>query len=415
MNAPSFFARLFGLASLFPLMLMGQDMALEGQIQQLEAQKQDSRNNQARIDRQLELLKLQKIRQDLENIGYPVAYGYEDERVVHTAMALGYAEAHEQARWVAHIITPDIMEGNHSRTNDFRPDSLVSTHTPLTEDYWDSGYDRGHLAPSADFRWSQVAISESYLYSNMSPQDPELNRKIWAELENKLREVVQRENEQLFVVTGGILEQDLPAIGIQNKVSIPRYYYKVALDPQGPEKKGIGFLVPNKATHYPLMQFAVSIDSVEALTGIDFFPHLSPEEALELEGRFDPDLWLSEKEQGDALPVDIEMLPRGYVSTIAVKYHVNSRIGVCGTVVSTKYHEPSGGTFLNLDRKFPNQVFSVTIWKDARNNFTYRPEQYLLNKEVCIQGDIRMNRGTPTMNITHEAAIELLEEVVKKG
>ena len=111
-------------------------------------------------------------------------------------MSLVYSEEHEQAKWVAHIISPDIITGNVSRTNDFRPDPHVSTGSTVEEDYFlkylqpDSsykydgyGFDRGHLAPSADFRWSTTALSESYFYSNMSPQRPEFNRGTWAELE----------------------------------------------------------------------------------------------------------------------------------------------------------------------------------------------------------------------------------------
>ena len=335
------------------------------------------------------------------------------QTVSHSAMVLNYNEQHEQANWVAHIITPEIIQGNRSRSNDFRQDSLISTETPVTEDYWDSGFDRGHLAPSADFRWSQKALSESYFYSNMSPQRPELNREIWAELEGKLREVVIRENAQLWVVTGGVLTDSLPSIGVVNRISIPEYYYKVALMYTGGQPKGIGFVIPNKATHYPLLSFAVSIDSVERLTGIDFFPSLSMTEAQRLEGSMDHTLWVSEKEKGEALPIDMEILPRGHVNTTAAKYHIDGKINVCGTVVSTKYHEPSGATFLNLDRKFPNQVFSVTMWKDARTNFSYMPEHFLLNKKVCINGIVKMSRGTPTINVKHEKQIRMLDRVVK--
>ncbi len=386
-------------------------LKVQQEIAEMEEQLLEVNQEDSVIRAELEELKLEQIRYDLEyNVGLPVS-NIADQVVMHSAMAIGYSETHEQAEWVSHIITPDIVYGNKSRTNDFRPDSLITTGTPVTEDYWNSGFDRGHLAPSADFRWSQRALSESYFYSNMSPQRPGLNREIWAELESKLRGVVIRENVQLYVVTGGILQDSLANIGVQHEVSVPEWYYKVALDVRG--KKGIAFLIPNRVASLPLRAYAVSIDSIEEVTGIDFFPRLTSLEQKHIEGEGNIDLWLDEKEQGEAVPIDMELLPSGYVNTQVVKYHMDRKIGVCGKVVSTKYHEPSGGTFLNLDRKFPHQVFSVTIWKDSRTNFSYLPEHFLLDKEVCITGMVRMNRGTPTMNIEHEKQIRLLKKVIK--
>ena len=118
---------------------------------------------------QLEGVKLNKIRVDLKAWGLP-----DSAYITHSAMMLSYNEEHEQANWVAHIILPDIKDGSVTRTNDFRPDPKVKKGTAVEADYFlkylqeDSsyvydgfGYDRGHLAPSADFRWSYTALSES--------------------------------------------------------------------------------------------------------------------------------------------------------------------------------------------------------------------------------------------------------------
>ncbi|NJO03398.1 MAG: hypothetical protein HC880_18465 [Bacteroidia bacterium] len=111
----------------------------------------------------LEELKLRKLRQDLKSVGIPALLPSE-ELVEHTAMCLVYNEAHEQAKWVAHIILPEVVSGNHSRSNDFRPDPLVKTGTAVEEDFFlktrqpdnsflydGFGYDRGHLAPQCRF------------------------------------------------------------------------------------------------------------------------------------------------------------------------------------------------------------------------------------------------------------------------
>ncbi|CAG5080704.1 DNA/RNA non-specific endonuclease [Parvicella tangerina] len=377
-------------------------------IEELEVQLDSLETKAEKIRVQIEEVKLGNIIKDLKEAGYPLS-DIEVQVIEHKAMVLGYAEKHEQAAWVAHIILPDIEKGNVSRTNDFRQDKLVTTGSAGKSDYWYSGYDRGHLAPSADFKWSHTALSETYFYSNMSPQRPELNRETWAELEALIRDYVVNNHEQLYIVTGGVLTEDLPKIqkeDAKNEVSIPNIFYKVILDYTGDEKQGIAFLMPNGECSEPLLTYAVTIDSVEALTGINFFPNLSIDE---LEQVINLSVWKTEEMQGEVLPLSPSMLKKGQINTSAAKYNIGEKSCVCGTVVSTKYSEKSGATFLNLDKKFPNQVFSVTIWKDDRTNFSYSPEEELKDKKVCISGLIKESKGTPTINVSKEEQIQLLD------
>lgn len=361
--------------------------------------------------KRLELLKLKKVQQDLREIGFPKG-DYGVQVVQHQAMVLGYDEKHEQARWVMHMVLPAIAEGNTSRTNDFREDLLVTTGTAVKADYWYSGYDRGHLAPSADFRWSPIALSESYFYSNMSPQLPELNREKWAELENLIRDYVLFNKESVYVVTGPILNDSLPKMenkGRKNEVSIPKMYFKVIIDNKGEDKRGIAFLVPNGDCTYPIMSYATSIDVVERLTGLNFFSLLD-DSSLGIEESFVDEEWQVGTNDGNVAPINPITLPKGKINTVQAQYNIGTKSCVCGTVVSTKYSEKSGAVFLNLDKKFPNQIFSVTIWKDARTNFSYLPEVELKGKKICLTGRIENKRGTPTLNITNEKKIEVVEE-----
>jgi endonuclease G, mitochondrial len=197
-----------------------------------------------------------------------------EEVVYHTGFTLSYNEEHEQANWVAYELSYDKIGGSEKRTNKFLPDPNVSTQTANDKDYYKSGYDRGHLAPAGDMTWSEEAMRSSFYYSNMSPQVPSFNRGIWKKLEEQIRTWALRDS-LLFVATGPVLENGLPYIG-DNKVSVPKYYYKVIIDYYGNEKKGIGFIMANEASSKPLSNFIVSIDSVEKLTGINFFyaiPH----------------------------------------------------------------------------------------------------------------------------------------------
>lgn len=368
----------------------------------------------------MEDLKFKKIHEDLEKVGLP-QINAEDEVVYHLAYALLYAEPYEQAKWVAHIILPDVVRGNEGRSNDFRQDDKIKTGSAVEADYFlrvyhtDStftydafGYDRGHLAPSADFRYSKRALSESFLYSNMSPQVAQLNRGRWAELEDVIRQYAIRNNTQIYVVTGPVLKPGLRKIerGI-NHVSIPEQYFKVALDLTN--QRAIGFIMPNKECEFPLFNYACSIDSVELLTGINFFPLLPDEAENNLERNIDVNKWVGERELGDVLPLRADSLPRNTFNTVQAKIYMgkNENIRVCGTVVSTK-RSSKGNIFINLDKKFPNQIFSISIFKDYTSNFSYQPEKFLEGKTICVTGKVTNYNGVPSVSIIDEKAIEIL-------
>lgn len=196
------------------------------------------------------------------------------EVVRHSYYSLGYDEKHEQAAWVAYKLEAKETRGSAERDDRFIPDPKVKTKSARHSDYSGSGYDRGHLAPAADFKFSDKAMAESFYMSNMSPQKPRFNRGIWKELEEKVRDNVRRD-KAYYVVSGPVLKGErLRKIGRRTKVSVPRYYYKILLDLDEPEIKAIAFLMKNEGSEKPLSSFVVSIDKVEEMTGLDFFPNL---------------------------------------------------------------------------------------------------------------------------------------------
>lgn len=202
--------------------------------------------------------------------------------VYHTAYSLMYSEPHEQAEWVAYLLTASRTSNEFKRKNDFRPDPKIPTGSATHADYKGSGYHRGHLAPSADMGWSEEVQSESFYYSNMSPQLPAFNTGIWSKLERQVRDWAV-DYDSIYVVTGPVLADGLPTIG-PNEVAVPEQYYKVIMHYCRETPKAIGFIVPHEGSRAHVSTFAVSVDSVEALTGINFFPQLPPQqEALESE------------------------------------------------------------------------------------------------------------------------------------
>jgi len=256
---------------------------------------QDSVNNyqlQKDILRDFEYSRIKYVANLLDAVG--IASKIPNEQLVkHLAYISSYNPTHRIPNYVVHVIPKDILYGTYSRSNDFRPDPLIKQNMADSTDYWNSGYDRGHLAASADFKWNKRALSESYYYSNVIPQNPRLNQNTWSKLEMQVREWAIDKSE-VIVVTGPVLHDNLPKIpqGSFN-VSIPEYIYKIVLDYYAPEYQAIAFLYPNKDVPYELEKHVVSIDSIEQLTGIDFFPKLndSLENILEAEHNltdFDP-------------------------------------------------------------------------------------------------------------------------------
>lgn len=207
----------------------------------------------------------------LKNLEIPKTNS-KDKIITHTGYSLLYNEIHEQADWVAYQLTKEETVKLYERTNKFILDPKINTITASDIDYKGSGYDRGHLAPASDMGWSSITMKESFYYSNMSPQNPSFNRGIWKKLEELVRTWAV-ENNNIYIVTGPVLKGELTSIGI-DKVSVPKYYYKVILDYSQPSIKGIGFVLPNAGSKEPLKNYAVTIDNVEKFTGIDFFPLL---------------------------------------------------------------------------------------------------------------------------------------------
>ncbi|MCE7991034.1 MAG: DNA/RNA non-specific endonuclease [Roseivirga sp.] len=194
-----------------------------------------------------------------------------------------YNEAHEQAMWVAYLLSADsLRQDKLPRTDDFRKDPRVRTGSAELKDYAGSGYDRGHLAPAADFSYDDFALSQSFYLSNMSPQAPSFNRGIWKKLEDKVRNWAMA-NDNIYVVTGPVLNKTFKTIGA-NEVSIPEYYYKIVLDIQKPDIKAIAFLMKNEKSGASLQSFVVTIDRIESLTGLDFFPSMPDDLENSLEG-----------------------------------------------------------------------------------------------------------------------------------
>ncbi len=192
--------------------------------------------------------------------------------VKHKYYSLSYHEKYEQAEWVAYELKKEQITNQDFKRPYFIYDSKVTTKSAHYKNYKNSGYDKGHLCPAGDMKFSEEAFNETFLTSNISPQNHDFNSGIWNRLEQKVRYWAQK-HTKLFIVTGGVLSPNLKTIGSEH-VAVPDFFYKIILDNSEPEIKAIAFLIPHEESEKGLYQFVTSIDEIEELTGIDFFSAL---------------------------------------------------------------------------------------------------------------------------------------------
>lgn len=200
-----------------------------------------------------------------------------------TGYTLSYNTKTRTPQWVAWELTKDETHGDAKRNNEFLPDPQIIGTKVDTYDYSHSGYDRGHMAPAGDMKWSEEAMQESFYMSNICPQDRNLNKGNWNDLEMKTREWARRYGK-VFVICGPVYQkgENVEYIG-KNRVSVPHLFFKAILLYKKGTPLAIGFLFKNKASHQPLTDYLVSIDELEELTGMDFFSALPDEQEEQIE------------------------------------------------------------------------------------------------------------------------------------
>lgn len=204
--------------------------------------------------------------------------------VKHKYYSLSYANKYKDAEWVAYKLTDTMIIGPAERKNNFCFDSLVPGGTAGKDDYPGKEYDRGHLCPAEDMSFSQEATDTTFYMSNMTPQMGSFNRGIWKKLEMKVRGWVKKYKE-LYVISGAVLKNGFQRIGPKKDISVPMEFYKIVLVNTKTYKKVIAFLIPHKKSNAPLATFVVPVDSVEKITGVNFFPALPNKLEKELESK----------------------------------------------------------------------------------------------------------------------------------
>ncbi len=194
--------------------------------------------------------------------------------IVHTGYTVQYDADFKTPQWVAWSLTAEQAQGTVPREKDFYPDPDVKGAKAYTKDYSNSGYDRGHMAPAGDMKWSASAMKESFYLSNVCPQNRNLNRGDWKELEELERDWALSHGV-VNIAAGPIYYTSTPTRIGNNKVAVPDAFFKVILVDYPDAPKAYGFIFKNEAGSHPLTSYQRSVNEVEEATGMDFFPGLS--------------------------------------------------------------------------------------------------------------------------------------------
>jgi endonuclease G len=218
-----------------------------------------------------------------------------------TGFVTGYAKEWRLPMWTAWNLTASHTTGPYKRKGvKFQEDDEVPYPKAMNSDYYSSGYDRGHMCPSGDNKWSRQAQEDCFLFTNMCPQSHNLNGGDWNDLEMKCRTWAKRYGN-IYIVCGPVFRNSRPSRTIgRNRVWVPDGFYKVVLRMNQRSDRGrqrgdaiaaIGFYYDNEDGHRPLSDYVMTVDEVEEMTGLDFFSALGDKTEQRIEANADLRDW----------------------------------------------------------------------------------------------------------------------------
>ena len=212
-----------------------------------------------------------------ENLEIPRSLTQREEIILkRTGYTVSYNTFYKTPNWVAWELTRRETTGEEKRKNKFIADPDLPEPRVEHSDYTNSGYDRGHMAPAADMKWSKKAMEESFYMSNICPQNRKLNRDDWGDLEETCRKWAEKYGN-VYIACGPVYSEKNPKRIGEHKVAVPDQFFKVVLLYCHNEPVCLGFLFPNRAHHQELKKYVMTVDSIETITGLDFFSRLPDE------------------------------------------------------------------------------------------------------------------------------------------
>ena len=215
----------------------------------------------------------------------------DDIILTHTGFIISYNAEARLPEWVAYELTADETRGDVDRDESvFRMDPTYKGTQAMREDYFDSGWTRGHMACAADFQWDEDAMNDTFYLTNICPQDEELNKGDWNYLEKQVRRWA-RDYGKVWVVSGPIVGTNRYGIIGDRGVTVPDSFFKAVLAENRGKYHAIAFVMDNDDKRYWLDDCAMTVDELEDITGLDFFPLLPDEVEKNVESRLTLSFW----------------------------------------------------------------------------------------------------------------------------
>lgn len=214
----------------------------------------------------------------------------ENQVIVHKGYTVSYNKDTRLPNWVAYELTDVEVNGTCKRNSRFFPDPDAKGRQADNDDYRNTGWDKGHIAPAGDMKWDEQAMLESCYFTNVCPQKHNLNGGDWRTLEEKCRNYARRYG-CVYIAAGPVVGEAKNGVIGRNLVVVPDAFYKVLLVCKEGKYEGVGFYFENVAGHKPLSVYVKTIDEIEAMTGIDFFFTLPDKLENEVESVVNDEIW----------------------------------------------------------------------------------------------------------------------------
>lgn len=228
------------------------------------------------------------------NLELPAKLKGVPERIInHEGYTLSFNKDTKCPNWVAWELTAEETQGTVARSQEFFADPDIPPYLRIEPtEYRGSGYDRGHMCPAADMKWSVKAMRECFYMTNMCPQNHNLNGGAWEKLESACRRWAQQEG-RIYIVCGPIYHKDRKkvTIGKEQQIRVPDAFFKVVLSVKPGQEKAIGFIYRNDESRQPMGEVCCSVDDVEELTGYDFFVNLDKDTEKRVEASYKLSTW----------------------------------------------------------------------------------------------------------------------------
>lgn len=275
---------LAALLSYFPIskQLNKQETVNETQKQEVVISQDQQQNNN---------ISLEEAVVSVQNLEIPAKLKDRSEKILKRSnYTISYNRNWNQPNWVAWELNKNETKGRNNRNEEFTADpDLAEAYQVESYDYSGSGYDRGHMCPAGDNHFDAKAMNESFYMSNICPQNHELNAGKWNDLEIACRKWANR-YQQLFIVCGPIIDKrNGKRIGKEHEIIVPEKFFKVILITSTKPARAIGYIFENNGSDRPYKVH--SIDEVEKITGMDFFPNLPDKIEDLVESRYEASDW----------------------------------------------------------------------------------------------------------------------------